>query len=437
MIVSPFSSPVLSPLFADDAAALLFGDVAMIRAMLEAEAALAEACAECGLIPAAAAAKIGKAAAVLPDLKGLGAAVRRHGSPVTALAAHFKKHAQTPYAHFGATSQDIVDTAFVLQLRRYLPLVEKKLAVIIRQLAGLAKKHEASVMSGRTRWQQAAPITFGLKVAQWMLPLLAQQERLQQLRPRLLVAQLGGAVGTRAAWRGKGDAVNRRFAKKLALAATVPWHTRRDGLAELANWSAMTAAMLAKIGGDIKLLAQSEIAEIVIDGGASSAMPHKRNPVAAETLQSVSGHIAALLPQIIAAMTHHHERDGEAWQKEWLAMPAILVAAAGAAEIAVDMTRDLKPDVKRMRANIEADNGRMLADAFLRELSIRMAPAKAEILVQAALQKTASCHLADSLAEQCAINLNWQELKNPDNHIGDSIRMTRHILQQRKQRKRR
>ena len=280
-------APLLASLFGDPALTALFADDQMVRCWLEVEGVLAHVQGELGIIPKPAAQAIRATSKTLSlDHARLREGMRQAGFPIIELVRQLRQavgQAYGDYVHYGTTTQDIMDTAFVLQSRVALTQVEQQLRRVITNLAELAERHRHTLMAGRTHAQQALPITFGYKVASWLAPLLRHYERLRELRPRLLVVQLGGAVGTLASLGERGLEVQTALAHELQLAVpSMPWHNQRDGMAELANWLSLVSGSLAKMGQDIILLAQSEVAEVQESDdpsrGGSSAMPQKQNP---------------------------------------------------------------------------------------------------------------------------------------------------------------
>ncbi|MDP7548156.1 MAG: 3-carboxy-cis,cis-muconate cycloisomerase [Alphaproteobacteria bacterium] len=338
-------------------------DAALAAAMLEVEAALARVQAGLDIIPPQAGARIAEVAAGLAvDLPALAQGTIRDGVPVIALLAQLRAAVGSEYGgyvHWGATSQDIVDTAMVLMLRRVTALFSARLDALIRIWAALAGRHRTTVMAARTRSQQAVPTTFGLKVAGWMAPLLRHRLRLQALPSASFALQFGGAGGTLAALGGQGPALVRELAGELDLAAPpMPWHNQRDGILEFANWLALLSGSLGKAGGDVLLLAQSEVGEVQIAGaGGSSAMPQKANPVLAEALVALARHNAALIGGLHQAAPHLAERDGAAWTLEWLTLPQMLRTTGAGLAHSLQMAAHLQVNEGRMGDNVAASNG--------------------------------------------------------------------------------
>ncbi|MGF1611341.1 MAG: 3-carboxy-cis,cis-muconate cycloisomerase [Kiloniellales bacterium] len=436
MTVSPLDSALYGALLSDAETAALFDDRADMRAMLAVEAALARAEAKLGIIPAEAAERIARTAENLEiEPATLAAGTASAGVPVPALVESLRQAAggeAAAYVHWGATSQDIIDSALLLRLRSALEIHERRLAALIEQLAALAEAHRATVMAGRTRSQQATPITFGLKVAGWLAPLLRQRARLNEIRPRLLLVSFGGAAGTLAALGERGLEVAEALAGELALGMPPgPWHSQRDGLAELGGWLALTTGALGKIGQDVALLAQSEVSELHEGaGGGSSTMPQKANPVASETLVTAARMNAGLLATLHQAMLPEHERGGVAWQLEWLTLPQMVVLTGAALRQAVALIGGLQVDVRRMRANLDASNGLILAEAASFALARHMPRPEAQALVKAACRDAIAQqrHLIDLLAERVDAPLDWQTLRDPANYLGAAGEIVDRIL---------
>lgn len=416
--ISPFDSSLFRELLSDSEAARLLGDEARISAMLTTEGELALAQADCGLIPRDAAEAIARTAATLtvPAIKlasGTGAA----GVPVPALVRALKQalpEQQARWVHFGATSQDIVDTALVLNCRALLILFEQRLANLVSSLAALARTHRHTLTAGRTRTQQAVPMNFGFKVANWLAPLLRQQERLQQLKPRLLKAQLAGAVGTLAAMGEQAPRIAERLAERLALAPGRNWHTQRDSLVELADWLSMTTGVLGKMGQDWLWLSQTEVGEVTFsNGGGSSTMPQKCNPVNAEILVAMARHNAGLTGQMHQAMLQENERSGSAWTQEWLVLPTMLMATAVGLYHAQEALDHLVVNTDRMQANLELYNGVIFAEAATFALARHMPRDQAADLVKAACQQALAGkqHLFELIREQCGHQLDLAQLQ--------------------------
>ncbi|HEX4627316.1 MAG TPA: lyase family protein, partial [Gemmatimonadales bacterium] len=284
MTIHPADSEIFAPVLGTDATRRIFSDENLVDCMLAFEGALARAEAHAGVIPAAAGRAISDAASCLRvDPRALAASTSQTGMPVAGLVAALRDALgpdESRFVHFGATTQDVVDTATVLQLRDALAPIEDDLRGLAAALLVRAGEHRATPMVGRTFLQHAVPITFGYKCAVWLSPLLDHLSRLAELRPRVLVVQLGGAAGTLAPLGDRGRAVVEALAEELALGCpAAPWHVVRDGVAEVGAFLGLLCGSLAKIGNDVLLLSQTEVSEISEGSrGSSSTMPHKQNP---------------------------------------------------------------------------------------------------------------------------------------------------------------
>jgi 3-carboxy-cis,cis-muconate cycloisomerase len=278
------------------------------------------------------------------------------------------------WTHWGATTQDIMDTAVVLQLRDGLALIETDLHATITGFATLAAAHRDTVMAGRTHLQHALPVTFGYKVAVWLAPLLAARDGLPRVRDRALRLSFGGAAGTLASLGGQGLAVSRELAAELSLTeADIPWHVGRDGLAEAVCWLGILCGTLAKIATDVMLMMQTELAEVsephVRGRGGSSTMPQKRNPIACEYVLSQARGVHALVPQMLGAMAQDFERGTGPWQTELLALPQAFLLGHGAMTQARFIAEGLVVDAARMRRNVDATGGLIVSEAVMMGLA--------------------------------------------------------------------
>jgi 3-carboxy-cis,cis-muconate cycloisomerase len=351
--VSPFSA-----IFVPDELADTVSDQAWLHAMLDAERALALAEGRAGVISGEAAAAVAAACdASLYDVAELAVAGRAAGNPAEPLVRALRARIGEPQAafvHCGATSQDIVDSAAMLVAQRASRLIDADLGGAADECARLAAKHRHTVMAARTLLQQAVPTTFGLKAAGWLVGLVEARARLAAVTASL-PAQLGGAAGTLAALGDQGVEVLRLFAEELGLREPVlPWHTIRAPVAELAGALAGAAAVAAKVGGDVVLLAQTEVGEVAErDAGGSSTMPHKRNPVGAVLAIACARHSRANAGLLLESVVQEHERAAGAWHAEWHGLSAALAATGGAAAAVRRSLTGLEVDEERMRANIE------------------------------------------------------------------------------------
>lgn len=416
--VSPFDSGLYQTLLSDSEAGAWLNDDAQLRAMLRVEGELAQAQAETGLIPTEAGEAIARAAASLRlNPATLAAGTASAGVPIPALVKALKETLaaeQARWVHFGATSQDIVDTALILTCRELIGLYEHRLHAMIRALADLADQHRHTLIAGRTRTQQAVPMSFGLKVANWLAPLLRQLERLEQLKPRLLKTQLGGAVGTLAAMGNKADPTARALARRLQLACGNSWHTQRDSLVEFSGWLSLTTGALGKIAQDWLLLSQTEVGEIRFsNGGGSSTMPQKCNPVNAEIIVAMARHNAGLAGQMHQSMLHEHERSGSTWAQEWLLLPQQLMTTATALKHGLEAMQYIEVNNPRMLANLGAYNGVIYAEAATFELARSMPRDQATLILKQACAQAiqGEQHLLEIVAQLSGTTLDVAQIQ--------------------------
>ncbi|MGH7072405.1 MAG: class-II fumarase/aspartase family protein [Acetobacteraceae bacterium] len=443
MPVNPADSEVFGTLYGSDAMRRLFDDHAWLQRMLEVEAALARVEAGLGIIPADAARAITDAARLGNlDLAALAATTRNVGYPVVGLVKELNRAAGVAgrWTHWGATTQDIMDTALVLQIRDGIELMTAALVAIAGALARQAEAHRCTLMSGRTHLQHALPITFGLKCALWLQPMLAHLDRLRELRPRVLIVQFGGAAGTLASLGDQGIAVMEGLAAELGLAAPpTPWHVLRDGLAETVGFLGLIAGSFAKIATDVILLAQTEIAEAAepyVEGrGSSSTMPQKRNPIASEYILAAARVVQALVPVMQGAIAADHERATGPWQAEALALPQSFVLTHGAALHTLTLAQGLTVDAARMRRNLDADGGLSLAEAVMMGLAPHLGRSEAHHIVQraVAIARASQISLAAALAGDSAVTsrLNPEtigRLTDPEAYLGATSLFVTRVL---------
>ena len=362
-------------------------DRAWLQGMLDAEHALARAGAAVGLVPEDAATRIGEACrAELYDPEHIAAEGRAAGNPAEPLVRELRAAVgdeTAGYVHLGATSQDIVDTAAMLVCRGASELVLAELDRLAEGCAALADAHRSTPMAARTLLQQAVPTTFGLKAAAWLATVLEARRRLATVREERLAAQLGGAAGTLAALGDEALEVVRLYAEELALAEPLlPWHTNRQRVAELGAALDGVAGAAAKVGRDIVLLAQSEVGEVAeASGGRSSTMPQKRNPVRSTLAVACARLANAHAGVLLGGLAHEHERGVGGWHAEWEALSGALAFAGGAAAAAADAVADLEVDAGRMRTNLEASGGLLVAERVAFALAPRLGHSRAHDLV--------------------------------------------------------
>lgn len=407
------SHSLLGALFGDPQVDAVFTDAATLQAMLDVEAALARAQVRCAVIPAAALAPIEAACqAGLYALDDLGPATALAGNPaiplVKALTAQVRRDdaEAARWVHWGATSQDIIDSGAILQLRDALTHVEARLRVLCTTLAHLADAERGTGLPGRTLLQQAVPVTFGLKAAGWLDAVQRSQRRLQALRTDTLVLQFGGAAGTLASLQARGLDVATALGDELGLPVpALPWHTARDRIAELGSAFALLAGTLGKIATDIVLLMQSEVAEAFEPAGegkgGSSAMPHKRNPVGCVAAIAAATRVPGLLSTLFAAMPQPHERAAGQWHAEWETVPEIVRLCAGSLAQVTVVVQGLQLDRTRMQAHLDSHGGLLYAEAVSVTLAEHLGKAAAHALVEQAAQRALaeSRHLREVLLQ--------------------------------------
>ena len=435
MPVNPADSPILGTLYGSDAMRAVFDETAYFQRMLDVEAALARVQGRMGIIPPEAAETI-IAAAKIENLSidDLAASARNVGYPVVGLVSGLSKAAGEfgGWTHWGATTQDIMDTATVLQVRTGLDLIETELRAILTALVGQANIHRNTVMAGRTHLQQALPVTFGLKCAIWAMPFLSHLDRLKQLRARVQMVEFAGAAGTLASLGDQGIAIMDALAAELGLGAPLaPWHVCRDALAEAVSLLGLISGTLAKIATDIILLAQTEVGEVaepyVAGRGASSTMPQKRNPIASEYILAASRMVQGLVPVMQGAMAQDHERATGPWQAEALVLPQAFVLTHGALLHTRAIAEGMVVDAGRMRANLNITQGLIVSEAVMMGLAPVMGRGEAHHVVKHAcdVALTQKISLADALERDPAVSsrLNRatiEKLIDPANYLGST-----------------
>ena len=425
----------------------LFSDHTRIQRMLDFEAALARAQARVGVIPVAAADAIAKNCtssqidfvALARDAELAGNVGIPLVNQLTALVAKNDAEA-AKFVHWGATSQDAIDTGLVLQLRDALSSIDHGLADLSRALVAQIKQHRATLMAGRTLLQHALPITFGLKVAGWLDAVTRHRERIKELRPRILVLQFGGAAGTLAALGSRGNAIDAALAQELDLALpAMPWHGQRDRVVEVATVLGLVVGTLGKIARDVALCMQTdvgELAEPTAPGrGGSSTLPHKHNPIGCAVAMSAAIRVPGLVSTMLAAMPQEHERGLGGWQAEWETLPEILKLASGALNHMTTVLAGLEINVKRMRANLDQTNGLIMAEAVAMALSAHLGKLEAHRIVEQACNTAIkkSRHLREILAEEPLIQMQitaaeLEKLMNPAHYLGATQQFIDRVL---------
>jgi 3-carboxy-cis,cis-muconate cycloisomerase len=434
-------------LLRSSAASEIFGEERQLQSMLDFEAALCQVEAELGLIPTSAVDPIRSCcAATTFDRDVLMDGIARSGNLAIPMVNLLTKAVQrispdaSGYVHWGATSQDAIDTGLMLQLRDLLRVCDEQVAVLCQRLVSLVSEHRQTIMPGRTWLQHAVPITFGLKAAGWLDAMLRSQERLAQLAPRVLVLQFGGAAGTLASLGARGAEVTAALARELRLGvADVPWHSNRDRLAEVATFLGVLMGTTGKIARDLSLMGQTELGEVAEAStpgrGGSSTMPHKRNPVLAASVLSSAIRIPGLVGTMLSAMDQEHERGLGGWHAEWETLPEICTLTLGAVESLSEMLAGLDIFPHIMRQNLERTNGLLLAEAVSMALAKKIGKAQAHSLVQDIVHKAVEAGVSlESLVEtdeRVVSHFKGEEVRRlfrPEESLGDSQRMIDDVL---------
>jgi len=438
---------LLDPLFRYDALDKLFSDEARIQGMLDFEAALARAEATSGIVPASQAQIIaGKCRAEHFNFSVIAKDAALSGNlaiplvkKLTEIVAHVDKDAAR-FVHWGATSQDVIDTGCILQMRGAFNLIDQDLARLSGSLVTLAETHRATPIVARTWMQQALPTTFDFIVAGWLDAVSRHRNRLAEIKPRVLTLQFGGAVGTLAALGGRGPEVAKALADDLRLSLpSIPWHAHRDRIGEIATTLGLCTGTLGKIARDISLHAQTEIAELaepIFEGrGGSSTMPQKRNPVTCAVVLAAATRIPGLVATLLSAMPQEEQRGLGGWHAEWETLPDIVRLSGGALHHLVEMLPGLEVDTQRMRHNLGLTNGLIFAEAVAMALGDRMGKMPAHLVVEAACKKAReqNRHLKDMLREESGLRghltpADLESLFDVRNYLGSADEFIRRVV---------
>lgn len=388
MPATPFDSAHLSGLFPTGDTARLFTDSAEVRAMMLVEGALAQVQGEQGVIPMESAKAIQRASLECQiDPVGLAKATAQNGVSTPSLVASFREAMMAPehaaYLHWGATSQDIQDTALMLRLRQALSLQADRLSATLTALAQLAEDHAETPMAARTYGQHATPTAFGAVVAQWGRPLISLLAGVDAVRKNLKVS-LSGAAGTASALGPDPIALRAALAAKLKLEDPGhSWHADRAPVLNIAAWFTRCALAAGKMGEDLVLATQSGISEVTLGGsGGSSTMPQKQNPVAPSAMIALARHTQGLHATLEGAALHRQQRDGAAWFTEWLTLPQLILAASAASTHMQEVAQTLAPNTTAMQATLDGTGGLLLAEALSFELARQMPRPKAQSIVK-------------------------------------------------------
>ncbi|MBK0399563.1 hypothetical protein H0I76_10195 [Limibaculum sp. M0105] len=431
-----FDDPIFAGLFGDPEVAAHLTPEAEIAAMIRFEVALAIVEARLGIIPSEAGDAI---AAALPGVAvepaDLAAGTRSAGVPVPALVAALREAAGAPHGafiHWGATSQDVWDTGFVLRLVPILGILERRLVALVGRLGDAARTHARLPMAGRTRSQVATPTTLGLRIAGWVAPLGRCLDRLAEMRSRVLAVQLGGASGNLSILGARAPEAMDLLADELGLARVAkPWGTERDGLVELSNWLAMVSGLLARMAGDLVILGRTEIGELFAgEGGGSSTMPQKANPVLPEALIALGRFNAGQAGVMAGTLFHLEDRDGTAWMTEWSVLPQMLVATGAGLAHANELAASLRPCAERMAATMEVAGGAIHAEALAFALARAMPLPEAQAMLKRAARSQAQHggSLRDHLSPLCAARGVEMPVTDATDAIDNAERLVERLL---------
>jgi 3-carboxy-cis,cis-muconate cycloisomerase len=427
--------PLLDGLFYSPSVETFFSDSSCVQSLLDFEAALARAEAKADLIPAAAACAISTICrAELFDLHALAASVPASANLAIPLVKQLAQLVakQNPeaarFVHWGATSQDAIDTGLILQLRSASTVILCDLDTLCDSFATLADKHRATPIVARTLLQQALPTSFGFIVAGWLDVLLRHRERLLSLDERAFVLQFGGAVGTLAALGTHGTSVAKHLAEELSLPLpAASWHSHRDRIAEIASTFALLAATLNKIAHDLTLHMQTEVGELgepyAPGRGGSSTMPHKQNPVVCAAILATTNRVPGLVSTILATQSQDHQRGLGSWHSEWTTLPEIVRLTAGALHHLASLAPNLQINATRMRENLDLTHGLIYAEAVSMTLAEKIGRAAAHENIEEACQSAISSNrsLRDVLASQSELSpADLDRLFDPLNYLGSS-----------------
>jgi 3-carboxy-cis,cis-muconate cycloisomerase len=421
----------------------VFSDVASVARYAEVEVALAKAEASCGVIPQEAADQIAARTDVTAfDFELLRQETDIVGYPILPLVHQMVKQCGEAgrYVHWGATTQDIMDTAVVLQLRAGFEIIEKDIGELRKILADLSKRHRDTPMAGRTHLQQALPVTFGYKTAIWLAMFDRHAERLAQLKPRVLVGQFAGAAGTLASLGDKGFEVQEALCAELKLGVPAStWHVARDGFAEAVNFLALVTGSLGKVALDIMIMASTEFAEVyepfVKGRGASSTMPQKRNPISSELMLDASKAVRQHAGLMLDAMVQDFERATGPWHAEWMAIPESFVLTAGALHQAKFALAGLIVDENKMNDNLALSRGLIVAEAVMMGLAPQIGRQEAHDVVYDAcrLANEKGMSLADALSADPRVaaridRASIEALTSPKKYLGLAPAMVDRVL---------
>jgi 3-carboxy-cis,cis-muconate cycloisomerase len=440
-------SEVFRDIFATPAMRQVWSDENRVQKYLDFEAALAKAQGKLGIIPKEAAAEIVKhCGGKLIDMAKLKQATERIGYPVLPVVQQLValcKDGLGEWSHWGATTQDITDTATVLQIAEALDIIEQDIGAICNALSGLAKKYRDTPMAGRSNLQQAVPITFGYKMATLLAGFERHKQRLKELRPRVLVGEFGGAAGTLSSLGKDGLRVQDELMKELKLGQpAISWHTVRDTIAEVGCFLGLVTGSCGKIAFDVKLLMQTEVEEVYEPfhqgRGSSSTMPQKRNPISSVYITAQTAMVKQLVAALLEAMVEDHERSTGPWEIEWIALPEIFMLSAGALAQTRFVLEDLQVNETKMRDNLDITKGLIMSEAVMMGLGAAMGRNRAHDVVYDICREVVKTGkplvellAADKEISKHADRKTLEKLVDPANYLGVAGEMVDRVLKMR------
>src|SRR5438067_1849801 len=444
MTSTAIDSTVFRNIFSSEPMRRVFSDEHRVQCYLDIEAALARVQARLGLIPQRAADEItARCTLDIIDMAKLKGQTELIGYPVLPVVQQLVAACSDnlgQYSHWGATTQDITDTATILQIREALSLVEDDLSAISGHLANLARRYRDTPMAGRSNLQQAVPITFGYKMATLLAAFARHKQRLNELRPRVLVGEFGGAAGTLSSLGGRGLATQAELMKELKLGMpAIAWHTVRDSIAEVGCFLGLVTGTCGKIALDVKLLMQTEVEEVYEpfhEGrGSSSTMPQKRNPISSVYITALTAVVRQQVAALLDAMVEDHERATGPWEIEWLVLPEIFCLTAGALAQTEFVLKGLQVDEKKMRANLDLTKGLIVSEAVMMGLGPYLGRQHARVIVYDLWRKVVATGrvLVELLAENAEIAKHLDraalaKLCDPANYLGEAGAMVDRVL---------
>ena len=441
-------SAIFGDIFSAEAMRKVWSDENRTQKYLDIEAALARVQARLGIIPREAADEIGRHCTIDQiDMRKLKQQTERIGYPVLGVVSQLNALCRDKlgeYCHWGATTQDITDTATVLQMREALELIEADLRAISKALADLARRHRNTPMVARSNLQQAVPITFGFKMAELLSAIERHRERLEQLRPRVLMGEFGGAAGTLASIEKGAMETQQGLMAELGLAQPViAWHTIRDTIAEVGCFLGLVGGTLGKLAMDVKLMMQTEVGEVYepfhAGRGSSSTMPQKRNPISSVYITAQTAMVKQLTAALLEAIVEDHERATGPWEIEWIALPEIFMLSAGALAQTKFVLEGLQVNEKKMRDNLDITNGLIMSEAVMMGLGAKMGRNKAHDVVYDICREVVKTGkpLIDLLEKDDEIRKHadrktLEKLTDPANYLGVAGEMVDRVLKMRK-----